>query len=444
MEEYTFPKDFIFGAATASYQIEGHPLADGAAPSVWHEFSHIRGKIENNDNGDIACDFYHRYPKDIKMIRDLGCGGFRFSVSWPRVVPEPGKINPKGLDFYDRVVDELLKNGIEPMCTIFHWDTPVWLESMGGFAVRDSVEHIKFFSRALFDRLGDRVSKWVTINEPMVYSVYGYFFGEFPPGRKYNFKGFFKAVHFQLLAHAEIVRAYRETGQKGKIGISQAQVWMSPFREGNPKDEGAAATMDAIVNRMYIDPQFFGSYPERVLEIAGKRFPAGFERDLPDMREPGDFVGINYYMRQSYKHSPFIPLTRAKMIELPGAESSEMWEVYPEGLYNLLIRLRDEYGNPECYITENGYPLPEKDGVPITDDAPRISYLARHIRQAARALEDGVTLKGFYVWSLMDNFEWAFGYRMRFGLIRTDFTTLERTWKRSAYWYKDLVAKRAI
>jgi beta-glucosidase len=162
------------------------------------------------------------------------------------------------------------------------------------------------------------------------------------------------------------------------------------------------------------------------------------------MREPGDFVGINYYMRQSYKYSPFIPLTRAKMTELPGAERSEMWEVYPEGLYNLLIRLRDEYGNPECYITENGYPLPEKDGVPIIDDAPRISYLARHIRQAGRALEDGVNLKGFYVWSLMDNFEWAFGYRMRFGLIRTDFETLERTWKRSAYWYKALVAKRAL
>lgn len=448
MVAYPFPEDFLFGAATASYQIEGHPLADGAAPSVWHDFSHKRGKIAGGDTGDIACDFYHRYPEDIQHVKDLGCGAFRFSVSWPRVVPEPGTVNQKGIDFYSKVVDELLRQGIQPMCTLFHWDAPRWLAEKGGFTARDSVEYIRDYADVLFRALGDRVTMWNTINEPMVYAVYGYLFGWAPPGKKLRFRKYLHTAHHLLLAHAEIVRAFRSGGNTGKIGIAQNQIWMWPFRQDNDKDKAAARRMDAIVNRFYMDPLFFGTYPETVIDIAGSKLPAGFEKDLPAMKEPGDFVSINYYMRQRYKHSPFVPLMKARTKNKKKPELQEdrsvMWEIYSPGLLSLLMRLKDEYGNPECYITENGFPLPEEDGKPLYDDQPRIKYISDHLKEVSRAIEKGVNVKGFFVWSLTDNFEWFFGNHMRFGLIRIDFETLERKWKQSAYWYKDVIAKRSV
>lgn len=447
MVNYPFPEDFLFGTATASYQIEGHPLADGASPSVWHDFSHRRGKTHNGDTGDIACDFYHRYPEDIKNMKEIGCNTFRFSVAWPRIVPEPGKTNQKGIDFYSRVVDELLKNDIQPMCTLFHWDAPTWLAEKGGFTKRESVDHIRDYSETMYRALGDRVKMWVTINEPMVYAVYGYFLGISPPGRKLRIRQYFHVAHHLLLAHAEMCRAFRAESVNGKVGISENQVWIWPTRQDHEKDKAAANRMDAIVNRMYIDPLFFGTYPEEVLKIAGKKFPKGFEKDLTDMKEPGDFVGINYYMRQRYTHAPFVPLMKAKLKSKKKPELKEersvMWEIYSSGLLSLLNRLKNEYGNPECYITENGYPLPEEDG-PIYEDDERIKYLRDHLREVSRAIEQGVNVKGFYVWSLMDNFEWAFGNKMRFGLIRTDFKTLERKWKKSAAWYKDVIKNGAV
>lgn len=446
--EYKFPDDFTFGVAAASYQIEGHPLADGASASVWHDFSHKRGKTENGDTGDIACDFYHKYPKDIDTIKQIGCGGFRFSVSWPRIVPEPNTVNQKGIDFYNKVVDEMLSKGIEPMCTLFHWDMPRWLGDLGGFTIRESVDHAKFYAEAMYKALGDRVKKWITINEPMVYAVYGYFLGDFPPGKKLKLKQFFPAVHHILLAHAEMVRAGKAIIPDGGFGISENQVYLAPYRQDDQRDRAAVDRMDQIINRMFIDPVFFGTYPEAALELGKNRFPRGFEKDLPIMKEPGDFVGINYYMRQKYKHSPLIPFMKARVKKgnekLHDEEWSEMWEVYPPGLYHLLLRMKNEYGNPVCYITENGYPLPEEPGKPIIDDKERISYLSRHLIEASRAVEEGVNLKGYYVWTLMDNFEWAFGNRMRFGLLRTDFSTLERTWRESAKWYQNVIAQRAV
>lgn len=448
MASYGFPDDFRFGTATASYQIEGHPLADGAAPSIWHDFTRKRGKIENGDTGDIACDHFHRYPEDIGNIKALGCDSYRFSVSWPRIVSEPGVVNQRGLDFYSKVIDMLLENDIEPMCTLFHWDAPRWFENLGGFVSRKSIDHAAFYAETLFKAFGDRVKKWVTINEPMVYTVYGYILGQFPPGQRLKFKRYFHAVHHILFAHAEMVRCFHASVPDGKIGIAQNQVFFGPYRQDNEKDRAAAIRMDHLMNRMYMDPLFFGKYPEAVLKTAGHRLPGGFERDLSEMQEPGDFVGINYYMRQKYKHAPLVPVIRALMRKgnekLGTEERSEMWEVYSPGLYHLLLRLRDEYGNPESYITENGYPLCETGGVPIIEDDARISYIRRHLQEVSRAIENGVNVKGYYAWSLMDNFEWYFGFRMRFGLIRTDFDTLERTWKKSAYWYRDVIQNRKV
>ncbi len=439
MDKIIAPGNFIWGAATASYQIEGSPLADGASPSIWHEFSHRRGKIKYNHNGDTACDHYHRYPEDVKHMKDLGLKAYRFSVSWPRIIPSPGKINPKGLDFYKRLVDELLKKGIEPYITLFHWDAPLWLEETGGFAKREAVDHLVEYGMTLFKGLGDRVKHWITINEPMVFAFLGYYFGSHAPGKKMKIKDTFSVTHHLLLGHSFLVRRFRETVKDGKIGISEAQIWAKPLEPDRPKDIEAADTMDQIINRLYIDPILLGKYPEKVVRLFGRFLPADFEADLKDMQEPMDFVGINYYTSRSYRYSFITPFTHAKEVPTPGAEKSAMWEIFPDGLYYLLIRLKEEYGNPDCYITENGCPLPEEPGRDPHKDEERICYLTDHIRAALKARELGVKLKGYFVWSLLDNFEWQHGYGMRFGLIRVDFETLKRTWRQSARWYRDLI-----
>jgi beta-glucosidase len=434
-------KDFLWGAATAAYQIEGSPLADGAASSNWHRFSHRLRKIRNNDNGDVACDHYRRWPEDIGHLAGLGVGAYRFSVAWPRVVPEPGRVNTQGLAFYDRLVDALLTKGIVPFTTIFHWDLPAWLEDRGGFTRREAVEHLEFYGQALFRALGDRVKHWITINEPLVPAAYGYLYGQHPPGRRMQMGQCLAVSHHLLLGHARLVRLFRQGGGKGELGISEAQIWIQPLNPADPRDVAAADRVDQLINQLYIDPLFFGRYPEGVLRSVGRRLPRGFERDLEEMREPGDFVGLNYYMRQSYRRAPLVPFLRAREAPTPGARRSAMWEIAPEGLYRLLLRLKQEYGNPPVYITENGYPLPERPGVDPLDDGERIEYLDAHIAQAMKARAEGVDLRGYFVWSLLDNFEWDLGYAMRFGLIRVDFATQERAWRRSAHWYRERIRR---
>lgn len=443
-ENAVFPKEFLFGAATASYQIEGHPLADGAAPSIWHEFAHKPWKIQGGDNGDVACDHYQRYPDDVRHMAELGLQAYRFSLAWPRIVPEPGKVNQKGLDFYSSLVDELLKKGIIPMATLFHWDAPLWLEKQGGFASPESVEHFRFYADTVMSHLGDRVKRWITLNEPMVFTTYGYGTGHMAPGYRFQFSKMFKAVHYLLLSHAEGVRVCRERVKDGEVGIAQAQPWIRPYREWKGLDGKAAGVMDAFLNRMYMDPIFFGGYPEEVLSRFGRFFPKGMEKDLERIHEPVDFVGINYYMQMRYAFCFLYPFLQAVEKRDKQGKYSAMWEIYPQGLYNLLLRLRDEYGNPPCYITENGFPLPENKGEPIYEDTERIEYLQDHIYQVWKVKEEGVDCRGYFLWSLMDNFEWALGNRMRFGIIRTDFDTLDREWKKSAYWYRDLIASRRL
>ncbi|MEW5817846.1 MAG: family 1 glycosylhydrolase, partial [Spirochaetota bacterium] len=288
MSEIRFPADFKWGTATAAYQIEGYPLADGASPSIWHQFSHTPGKIRNNENGDIACDHYHRYEEDLENIKKLGLNAYRYSISWPRIVPEPGKVNQKGLDFYRRLTDLLLEKGITPLITLFHWDTPAWLQEKGGFAKRTVIDHIHFYSEVLFREFGDRVKNWVTINEPFVYAVDGYVLGDMPPGHKNDLKNMFRVSHFLLLSHANIVKSFRNEVKNGKIGIAQAQIWITPFRPNNENDQKAAEVMDSIINRLYLDPLIFGRYPKSIEKRITRFLPKGYEYDLTSMAEPFD------------------------------------------------------------------------------------------------------------------------------------------------------------
>ncbi len=433
------PDEFLWGAATASYQIEGQPLADGAAPSNWHRFAHRRGRTRGNDNGDLACDHYRRWKEDVGHMTELGLGAYRFSVAWPRVVPEPGRVNARGLDFYSRLVDALLEKGITPFATLFHWDLPAWLEDRGGFTRREAVEHLEFYGQALFRALGDRVRHWITINEPVSVAACGYLYGTHAPGRRGRLRQCLAVSHYLLLGHARLVRLFRQSGAGGAIGISEHQMWCRPLNPADPRDLAASERMDAFSNRLYIDPLFFGRYPPEVLNRAGRRLPRGFERDLAEMREPGDFLGLNYYNGQSTRNAPLVPILGAREVPTPGARRSAMWEIVPEGLYQLLLRLKREYGNPPVYITENGFPLPEQPGADPLDDGERVEYLQSHIAQALKARSEGVDLRGFFAWSLLDNFEWDLGYGMRFGLIRVDFATLERTWRKSAHWYRERI-----
>jgi beta-glucosidase len=444
MARIVFPPDFLWGVATSSYQIEGSPLEDGASPSIWHEFSHKRGKIKDGSTGDIACDHYHRYADDVRAIKDLGLRAYRFSIAWPRIFPEPGRLNPKGLDFYRRLVDSLLENGIEPFPTLFHWDLPTWLEREGGFVKRGSVDRFMEYSTAVLRALGDRVKSWITINEPSIFAFFGYTTGTFPPGRKMDLRSSYHVSHHLLLAHARLVEAFPALVPGGKIGLAHHFVWVAPRDASKQKDLETAAFMDDGANRFYMDAMFHGRYPERVIDRMGRFFPRGFEKDLPEMKRPGSFIGINYYTRNVYRYSRLKPYTHAKDIVPPGSRWSAMWEIYPQGIYQALIRLRDEYGNPPCLITENGYPLPETDGKDPLDDSERIDHMANHLAMVGRAISEGADCRGYFYWSLMDNWEWAEGFTMRFGLLRTDFASLTRTPRASAAWYKNTAAAGSL
>jgi beta-glucosidase len=434
-----FPDGFLWGTATAAYQIEGYPLADGACPSIWHEFSHRRGKISGNDNGDLACDHYHRYPEDIRILSELGVKAYRFSIAWPRIFPEPHRLNPKGLDHYKQILDLLLEAGIEPFVTIFHWDEPLWLERQGGFSRRSAVDHFVEYGQTLFRELGGRVKKWISLNEPLGFAAQGYVLGNYAPGKKWDLRAMVCSFHHLLLGHSRLAEALHGAGTGGTIGIAEAQILTRPADPDRPKDRQTARIMDLLLNRFAFDALIHGRYPQELTAALSRFFPKRFEEDLPRMKGSLDFVGINYYERESYRHSALMPYVHARQVPTPGARRSAMWEIYPEGLRHFLRRLKEEYGNPLCYVTENGFPLPEAPGRdPLADDE-RIEYLKEHIAMVAQAVSEQVDCRGYFLWSLLDNFEWDLGYRMRFGIVRVDFKSLVRQWKKSAFWYQALI-----
>lgn len=433
------PQGFTWGVATAAYQIEGAWNEDGRAPSIWDTFCHQPGKIENGDTGDVAADHYHRWAHDVGLMADLGVKAYRFSVAWSRILPEGrGKVNPAGLDFYSRLVDALLDRGIEPFVTLYHWDLPQSLQDRGGWAQRDTVHYFSEFAHLVGSRLGDRVTHWITHNEPFVAAFAGHFTGEHAPGLRDPVIAF-QVLHHLLLSHGLAVEALRDAVARSQIGIA---LNLSPVHPASDtaEDRQAAVRADGVNNRLFLDPVLLGRYPDDVLAMCGPLFPLVQPGDMERIAAPLDFLGVNYYSRSVVRHDPDFPILEASQIRPQGNEYSEMWEIYPPGLYELLTRLKADYPPIDLYITENGIPvpdMPDQDG--RVRDPRRIRYLHDHLAQVQRAVADGVPLRGYFVWSLMDNFEWAYGYKMRFGLVYVDWTTQARTVKDSGRWYAQVI-----
>jgi beta-glucosidase len=437
--ESLFPADFLWGAATSAYQIEGSPLADGAGPSIWHEFAHTPGRTCDGNTGDVACDHYRRYRDDVALMGELGLNAYRFSASWSRVLPEGrGRVNPPGLGFYERLVDALLEQGIQPMLTLYHWDLPAALDRLGGWLNPDSAHWFADYAQLLFQALDDRVKLWVTLNEPWVVVDGGYLHGVLAPGQR-NLFAAPRASHHLLRAHAAAVQAYRATGRH-QIGLV---VNLEPKYPATETTEDLAATMraDAYWNRQYLDPVFLGAYPPELGEIFGAAWPAFPAADLDFIRQPLDFLGVNYYSRQVVRHDPQDwPLQSARVRQPQQTYTSLDWEVYPPGLTDLLEWVAHRYGPLPLYITENGaafYDPPHATG--RVDDPLRQRYLRDHLRAALEARQKGVDLRGYFAWSLLDNFEWAHGYSPRFGLVHVDYATQQRTIKGSGRFYAKVI-----
>ncbi len=438
-----FPADFVWGAATASYQIEGASSEDGRAESVWDRFCATPGKVRNGDTGAVACDFYHRYSEDIALMRELGLDAFRFSVAWPRVLPEgKGRVNAAGLDFYDRLVDELLGNGIAPYVTLFHWDTPQVLEDAGGWPVRETIEAFAEYVEAVSARLGDRVAHWITHNEPWVVAWVGHGWGHHAPGRESEADALATAHHL-LVSHGRAVEILRRNSPASQVGITLNLD--NPYAASeSPEDVAAARWVDGLHNRWFLDPLFLGSYPEDMLEAWADMMPEVRDGDLELISTPIDFLGVNNYT------SPLVAADenggRSQIVRRNDVDRTDMgWEVVPDGLQDLLLRLHHDYQPAAIYVTENGAAYPDVRGHDgHVNDPERQSYLESYLAGAARATAEGVPLRGYFAWSLLDNFEWAWGYWKRFGLIYVDYATLERVPKGSFYWYRDFIAKQRL
>jgi beta-glucosidase len=434
-----FPADFTWGVATASYQIEGAANEDGRGESVWDRFCATPGKVRNGDDGAVACDFYHRYRDDIALMRELGIDAFRFSIAWPRVIPGGrGPVNAKGLDFYDRLVDELIGNGITPYVTLFHWDTPQPIEDEGGWPVRGTVDAFCAYVEAVAARLGDRVRHWITHNEPWVVSWIGYGWGHHAPGRTSEADALATAHHL-LLSHGRAVQILRERSPRSEVGITLNLDYA--YAAGDDAgDEAAAAWVDGFHNRWFLDPLFKGAYPEDMVEAWRDVLPDIEDGDLETIGAPIDFLGVNNYT------SPLVAAdtegNRSRIVHRADVDRTDMgWEVVPDGLRDLLLRLARDYSPKAIYVTENGAAYPDvrsHDG--SVADQERQAYFEGYIGAAAEACASGVPLKGYFAWSLLDNFEWAWGYWKRFGLVYVDYATLERVPKGSFYWYRDLIA----
>jgi beta-glucosidase len=448
MKNYLFPQDFIWGAATAAYQIEGAWDADGKGESIWDRFTHLPDRILNGDTGDTACDHYHHMPADVALMAELGIKSYRFSISWPRILPQgTGKVEPLGLDFYDRLVDRLLDAGIKPMATLNHWDFPQALQDCGGWPNRDSVDWFTEYAHIVFDKLADRVPYWATHNEPFVVAFAGYGWGDFAPGIA-SFPQALKAVHHQLLAHGRTVQLYRQLGYDGQIGIVLNLATFMP-KTDQPQDVAAARRMEMLINGVFLDPIFKGLYPQAFVDWMGEMWLDNPASDMDVISEPIDFLGVNFYFSEIVSYAPegLLKFSAEQYTDPGWALTEKGWGVCPSQLIALLTHLKQAYGNPPVFITENGLCLsdpPEFDGIP--DDQARINYFRAHFQAAQQALALGVDLRGYFVWSFLDNFEWADGYSQRFGLVRVDFDDPQRkrTPRASFYWYRDVIARNAV
>ncbi|MEV1043998.1 GH1 family beta-glucosidase [Streptomyces sp. NPDC049916] len=440
---HAFPAGFTWGVATAAYQIEGAVAEDGRSPSIWDTFSHTPGKVDGGDTGDVACDHYHRVAEDIGLISGLGADAYRFSVAWPRVVPGGyGPVNKAGLDFYDRLVDQLLAAGITPFATLYHWDLPQVLQDRGGWTVRETSEHFAAYAGHVVERLGDRVKDWATLNEPLCSAWIGHLEGRMAPGLT-DLTAAVRASYHLHLGHGLAVRAIRAASSGARVGIVNN---LSPIEPASTReaDLAAARRADGHINRWWLDPVLGRGYPQDMVELYGVDLPVR-EGDLETIAAPLDWLGLNYYFRQVVTDDPSGPAPHARQVSVHGARLTHMdWEVHADGLEQLLLRLTEEYGVERVYVTENGSAY---DDVVAADgsvhDPERVRYLEEHLAACARAVRKGAPLAGYFAWSLMDNFEWAYGYDKRFGLVHVDYATQRRTVKSSGRRYAELVRRHA-
>jgi beta-glucosidase len=435
-----FPDRFLWGAATSAYQVEGSPLADGAGPSIWHRFVHTPGLVRNGDTGDVACDHYRRFESDVALMKRLGLTAYRFSVSWSRVLPAGiGAVNAAGLGFYERLVDALLRAGIEPMVTLYHWDLPAALDDRGGWLNPDVADWFAEYAQTLYRRLDDRVKLWATLNEPWVVTDGGYLHGALAPGHRNAFEAPI-ASHNLLRAHGAAVQAYR-AGGRHQVGLVVNIEPKYPASD-EPRDLAATRRAHAYMNEQYLDPVFLGRYPQEMQEIFGEAWPAWPASDFDLIRQPIDFLGINYYTRSVTRHDPDAWPLRASRVKQDAAVYTETdWEVYPPGITDTLTWVRDRYGPIPQYVTENGaaFADPATAASEPLEDGARVSYFRDHLRAVHAARERGVDVRGYFAWSLLDNLEWSLGFSKRFGIVHVDFKTLKRTLKASALYYAKVI-----
>lgn len=455
MKDSIFPKDFIFGTATASYQIEGAVTEDGRGLSVWDTFSHKKGKIRKGHTGDIACDHYHRYKGDVDLMKEMGLDAYRLSISWSRVMPSGTHVvNPAGIEFYSNLVDELLAAGITPYVTLFHWDMPQALDDKyGGFLSRQAAYDFAEFVEVMVKALGDRVKNWITLNEPWEHGCFGYVMGKHAPGKVKPWR-YLTVMHNQHLAHGLAVKKIRQCCPDAQVGITLSFTPIYPKTSSN-KDLKATALANEFMNFVSLDPLLKGHYPKELWKRFGW-FKAKIEQgDMDIIQQPVDFIGINYYSREFAKYSPWVPFLNAWIEdggEVPDADfvkngvqhTSMGWEVYPQGLSDILQWFREDYGNPKVYITENGAAFNDTIENGVVDDPKRIEFLKRYMNVAKQEIEKGSNLHGYFVWSFLDNFEWAAGYDKQFGIVHVDYQTQKRTIKNSGLWYKDLIVKNKV
>ncbi len=435
-----FPKEFVFGAATAAYQVEGAVGEDGRGPSIWDVFAHTTGKTYRGQTGDVACDQYHRYRDDILLLRELGFASYRFSIAWPRIFPTgSGPVNEAGVDYYLRLTEALLEQGIVPLATLYHWDLPLALGERGGWVNRDTASYFAEYAAVVMERLGDRIPRWITLNEPSVVAYAGHLLGEHAPGH-HDMGEALRAAHHLLVGHAEAVEAMRAQAAKVEVGVTLNLSPVYPV-DADPDNIAAATIYDGQLNRFFLDAVCRGEYPQDILAVYGEFTDLSYiaQEDMNLLKRQNiDFLGVNYYFPNVVRKGAHPLLVEALPPDGPLTEMG--WPIKPEGLHDLLLRIARDYPDIPLYITENGAAFTDTVQAGRVHDPARTDFLRRHLEACLDAIADGVDLRGYYVWSLLDNFEWAYGYSKRFGIVYVDYETQQRIPKDSALWLKQFMA----
>lgn len=435
-----FPEQFIFGAATAAYQIEGAHNKDGRKPSIWDAFSHIPGRVHNGDTGSIACDHYHRWEEDLDLMQAMNLDAYRFSFAWPRILPDgTGAVNSKGLAFYDKLIDGMLERRLRPFATLYHWDLPIQLQGHGGWTQSYTAHAFAEYAQMIAKHFGDRLETVTTLNEPWCSSILSYLYGIHAPGET-SIQATVAAIHQQHVGHGLAVQAMRAEKSDLALGIA-LNLHSVIAANDQPQEQQAAQRFFDFHNGSFLDPIFRGYYPESYLQALAAHLPVGWQDDLDKIKQPLDFWGLNYYTPARVKNDSKAPYPACKQRSPKDCEVTDIgWEIAPQAFSDLLFSVYRDYELPPCYITENGACYNDQPVAGSVNDDKRTQYLADHIEAVRQVMDEGHPVKGYFAWSLLDNFEWAEGYNMRFGLVHVDYETQQRTVKNSGLWYGQLAA----